>query len=157
MFKLRFWWVMLQALFTRSGARGEIRFIVWPWDCDINLHLNNGNYLRFMDLGRWHWSLSSGTLVPMARAGVRPMAVGVEIKFKRALPPFARFRLVTSLDSAAGKTVRLAQRFYRGETEVAEAFVTAVFVKHGRAQELESVAPFMPHAWQERVKEVRKK
>jgi len=31
---------------------GRIAFRVWPNDCDINLHLNNGRYLTFMDLGR---------------------------------------------------------------------------------------------------------
>lgn len=155
MFKLRFWWVMLKSLFTHSGAQGKIGFLVWPWDCDLNLHLNNGNYLRFMDLGRWHWAMSSGTLWPMWKNGLRPMAVGVDIRFKRALPPFARFRLITSLDSAAGKTVRIAQRFYRSETEVAEAFVTVVFVRNGRALELEKVAPYLPRAWQEKVKELK--
>jgi len=152
MFKLRFWWVMLRALFTRSEDSAEVSFWVTPLDCDLNLHLNNGNYLRYMDLGRWHWSLSSGTLMPMWRAGLRPMAVRVEINFKRALPMVCRFRLVTSLDSAAGKTVKLSQKFYRGDTLVAEALVTAAFVKNGRALQLEKVAPFLPRAWQERAR-----
>jgi acyl-CoA thioesterase FadM len=155
MFKLRFWWAMLRGLFSRSTDSAELYFWVTPLDCDLNLHLNNGNYLRYMDLGRWHWAFSSGTLVPMWRAGIRPMVVRVEINFKRALPLVCRFRLVTGLESAAGKTVRLTQKFYRGDHLVAEAIATAVFVKNGRAQGLEKVAPLLPASWQERVKEIK--
>jgi len=40
--------------FVRRQAlldHGHIAFRVRPNDCDINLHLNNGRYLTFMDLG----------------------------------------------------------------------------------------------------------
>jgi len=155
MFKLRFWWAILRGFFTKPSKSSSVYFWVTPFDCDLYLHLNNGNYLRYMDLGRWHWTICSGALKPFFRAKVRPMAVGVEIRYMRSLPLFCRFRLDTELDSSKGKTVRVVQRFYRGDSMVAEAFVTAVFVLNGKAQELSVIAPFMPESWRERVLAVR--
>ena len=37
-------------------------FRVLPNDCDMNLHMNNGRYLSFMDLGRVHLMAQSGLL-----------------------------------------------------------------------------------------------
>ena len=43
----------------RRGALGPLAesvlsFRVMPSDLDVNLHMNNGRYLSFMDLGRLH-------------------------------------------------------------------------------------------------------
>ena len=72
---------------------GRIAYRVWPNDCDMNLHLNNGRYLTFMDLGRVHllaqtgllgkllqnrWApvLSADPAVPEVRSGHAPADLG---------------------------------------------------------------------------------
>ena len=52
---------------------GRIAFRVWPNDCDLNLHLNNGRYLTFMDLGRVHLLAQIGLLGELWRRHWAPV------------------------------------------------------------------------------------
>lgn len=62
---LRLLWLLwrLHSL-RRRGLFEESRvaFCVWPNDCDLNLHMNNGRYLSLMDLGRVYLTAQSGLL-----------------------------------------------------------------------------------------------
>ena len=53
----RFWLILWQSLRAKAQnllAPSQLRFTVFPTDCDLNLHLTNSRYLSFMDLGRTH-------------------------------------------------------------------------------------------------------
>ena len=54
----------------RKGLLEESRvaFRVLPNDCDVNLHMNNGRYLSFMDLGRVHLVAQVGLMPRHRRA-----------------------------------------------------------------------------------------
>jgi len=55
----------------RRGVFEESRvgFRVLPTDCDVNLHMKNGRYLAFMDLGRLHLVAQIGLLGIILRRG----------------------------------------------------------------------------------------
>lgn len=95
---LRLLWLLwrLHSL-QRRGLFEESRvaFCVWPNDCDLNLHMNNGRYLSFMDLGRVHLTAQSGLLREALRRRWMPVLAAAEITFIRSLKPFQRFDLVT--------------------------------------------------------------
>ena len=141
--------VRRQLLFEPS----RLRFRVWPNDCDINLHLNNGRYLTFMDLGRIHLVAQIGLLGVMMQRRWAPVLSAAEISFIRPLPPFRKFELVSRLLTWDDKYFYMEQRFLAGERLCAVALVKGLFLQ-GRervdsktvlaALGVESAAPDMP-------------
>lgn len=119
--------VRRQPLFQAS----RITFRVWPNDCDVNLHLNNGRYLTFMDLGRMHLVAQIGLLRVMLRRRWAPVLSAAEISFIRPLSPLAKFELVSRLLTWDDKYFYMEQRFLAGGRLCAVALVKGLFL-HGR-------------------------
>jgi len=114
----------------RTGPLEESRvgFRVLPTDCDINLHMNNGRYLSFMDLGRLHLVAQIGLLGIILRERWGAALGAAEINFIRPLAPFQRFELITRLVTWDEKYAYLEQRFEAGGVLCAHAFVKGLFV-----------------------------
>jgi acyl-CoA thioesterase FadM len=145
---LRLLKVLLLLPFVRRRGLLEanrLTFRVWPNDCDLNLHLNNGRYLTFMDLGRLHL---------IARRWM-PVLSAAEMNFIRPLRPLQKFDLVTRLLSWDEKYFYIEQRFEAGGKLHAIGMVKGLFL-HGRAHVesravtamlgLDTPAPDMPEA-----------
>jgi acyl-CoA thioesterase FadM len=131
---LRLLWLLwkLRSL-QRRGLFEESRvaFRVWPGDCDLNLHMNNGRYLTFMDLGRVHLTAQCGLLREALRRRWMPVLAAAEITYIRSLKPFARFDLVTRLLTWDEKYIYLEQRFECEGSLCAQAYVKGVFLHKG--------------------------
>lgn len=130
-----------------------VHFRSWPNDLDLNLHVNNGRYLTFMDLGRIHLLAQMGLLGTVVRRAWQPVLTAAEINFIRAIGPFQRFALVTRLLTWDEKYFYLEQQFMRGETLCAVASVRGLFIARGRriapaealsVLQIDAVAPAMP-------------
>ncbi len=119
--------VQRRGLFEES----RLTFCVWPNDCDLNLHMNNGRYLTFMDLGRVHLTAQSGLLREAWRRRWMPVLAAAEITYLRSLKPFTRFDLVTRLLTWDDKYVYLEQLFERDGELCAHAYVKGVFLARG--------------------------
>ncbi|MGA0025659.1 MAG: thioesterase family protein [Burkholderiales bacterium] len=132
---LRLLWLILRMLrgVPRRGLFDESRvaFRVWPTDCDLNLHMNNGRYLTFMDLGRTHLMAQAGMLCEFLRRRWLPVLGAAEITFIRPLPPFAKFELVTRVVTWDEKYVYLEQTFERDGRLCAHAYVKGLFLQRG--------------------------
>jgi acyl-CoA thioesterase FadM len=131
---LRLLWLLLRLRSVqRRGLFEESRvaFCVWPNDCDLNLHMNNGRYLTFMDLGRVHLTAQSGLLREALRRRWMPVLAAAEITYLRSLKPFQRFDLVTRLLTWDDKYVYLEQLFERDGELCAHAYVKGVFLASG--------------------------
>jgi acyl-CoA thioesterase FadM len=114
----------------RRGVLDESRLSlrVLPNDCDVNLHMNNGRYLSFMDLGRVHLLGQLGLLPIIFRNRWKPVLAAAEINFIRPLKPLQKFELVTRVVTWDEKYVYMEQRFEaRGEL-CAHAFVKGLFL-----------------------------
>lgn len=115
-------------------------------DCDfINRHMNNGRYLGFMDLGRYHYILVCGIAAQALRERWAPIVAGVEVTYKKSLRPGDRFVLETRTTHLTASRIRLSQRFLVDGEEVAAAVVTGLFVKRGRRIDNAEVAGAYPH------------
>lgn len=118
----------------------------WPTDLDINWHMNNSRYVALMDVGRYHFMLVSGLGRELIwRRRWRPVLVRAEIDFKSSLNPGDRFTLETQMERVGTKSSVLVQRFWKGETLVAEGRATAVFLKDGKSQDLSGLAKDWGH------------
>ena len=118
---------------TRVAKRGvlddsRVAFRVMPNDCDINLHMNNGRYLSFMDLGRVHLIVQLGLLATVFRNRWKPVLAAAEINFIRALRPLQKFELVTRVVTWDDKYVYMEQLFEARGVLCAHAFVKGLFL-----------------------------
>lgn len=112
-------------------AESRLTFRAWPHDCDINLHLTNGRYLAFMDLGRIQLMAQTGMLTAMWRHGLRPALTAVEINFIRAIDPFQRFDLVSRVLTWDDKCFYLEQRFETAERVCSISLMRTPFLRRG--------------------------
>jgi acyl-CoA thioesterase FadM len=136
-------------------APGRLVFRVWPNDCDLNLHLNNGRYLTFMDLGRLHLIAQIGFLGILFRRRWVPVLSAAEINFIRPLGPLRKFDLITRLLTWDEKYFYIEQRFEVDGRLHAIGMVKGLFL-HGRERVesravmamlgLDMPAPDMPEA-----------
>lgn len=115
---------------ARSGlfAPSRVTFRVLPNDCDINLHMNNGRYLSFMDLGRLHLTAQTGLWPHIRRNRWMPVLAAAEISYLRSLKPFERFDVVTRLLTWDDKYAYMEQIFERDGTPCAHAYVKGLFL-----------------------------
>lgn len=133
--------LLLLPFVRRRGLLEESRlgFRVWPNDCDLNFHMNNGRYLTFMDLGRVHLIAQLGLLAVLLKRRWSPVLSAAEINFIRPLGPYRAFTLVTRVLTWDEKYFYIEQRFERDGRLCAVGMVRGLFL-HGR----EKVAPGEP-------------
>ncbi|HKA38489.1 MAG TPA: thioesterase family protein [Burkholderiales bacterium] len=141
---LRLFLLLLKLIgLPRRGVFEESRvtFRVLPTDCDINLHMNNGRYLSFMDLGRLHLVAQMGLLRIIVRKRWRAALGAAEINFIRAIRPFQQFDLITRLVTWDDKWAYMEQRFEVGDVLCAHSFVKGLFLDgRGRVESSTVVA-----------------
>lgn len=106
----------------------RVAFRVLPNDCDVNLHMNNGRYLTFMDLGRVHLVTQIGLMPLVFRRRWRAALAAAEVNFIRQLAPFQKFDLVTRIVTWDEKYAYMEQRFERDGVLCAHAFVKGLFL-----------------------------
>ena len=141
---LRLFLLLLKLIgLPRKGVFEESRvtFRVLPTDCDINLHMNNGRYLSFMDLGRVHLVAQMGLARIIIRKRWRAALGAAEINFIRAIKPFQKFDLVTRLVTWDDKWAYMEQRFEVDGVLCAHSFVKGLFLdSRGRVESSTVVA-----------------
>ena len=124
----------------------QASFRAWPFDIDLNRHMNNGRFLSLMDLGRTDLMLSTGLFQAAISKGWLAMAAGISITYRRPVFPFQRFHLQTQLIGWDEKWFYLEQSFLGLNQEVlARAYVRACLRDRGGviapAKALEALPP----------------
>jgi acyl-CoA thioesterase FadM len=123
--------VLFSSLFRpRLGLLGESRldFRVWPFDLDINIHMNNARYLALMDLGRLDIILRSGLGRLVLRQRLQPVIASALVRYRRSLLPFERFTLCTRLLGWDEKWLFIEHRLERRGDVVCQAVVKGLFL-----------------------------
>lgn len=80
-------------------------------DIDFNLHMNNANYLKFMEKGRVRHALATGMVRPMFAERCNMVVANTEISYIRELRPYQPFSLQTRLLGWDEKYLYYDQRF----------------------------------------------
>mmetsp|Transcript_16081 Transcript_16081/g.21132 ORF Transcript_16081/g.21132 Transcript_16081/m.21132 type:complete len:207 (+) Transcript_16081:83-703(+) len=104
-------------------------------DLDLNFHMNNASYLYCAELARWHLSAKNGLLSAALRRKWLFMVGSQAMRYRRAIPPFAKYQVWTVLDSVDDRWLYMTQTFTspvkEGETPkrvYAQATVRAILV-----------------------------
>ena len=155
---LRLLFVLVRAAFkpaTGPLQPTSIPILVLPNDLDTNLHVNNGRYLTFMDLGRMDMTLRSGLWRHMLKRRWLPVVATAVVRFRRELRLGARATLHTRLLGWDERWFWLEQRIEHEGKLATVALLRAVF-KQGRstvppsevalALGLDPVSPVLPES-----------
>ena len=126
--------VLLRSMFAPrigllNGSR--IHFRVWPFDCDINLHLTNARYFALCDLSRIYYMGQVGVLFEMLKRKWLPVVQAQEISYFRPINPFQRFEIQTSFSYWDDKYWYTEHKFMAANRLCAVIQVRGVFV-HGK-------------------------
>lgn len=89
----------------------SMEFRVGLFDLDLNLHLNNAKYLKFMDRCRLEHSVCTGLLDHMIRARCHAVVANMEISFVREIRPYQHFEVHTRILGWDEKYIYYDQRF----------------------------------------------
>ena len=107
------------------------RFIVWPPDLDVLLHVNNGVYLSMLDVARVDLMLRSGIGRRLRKTGIYPVVAAQTIRYRRSLQLFQTFGVETKVIGWDEKAFILQHNFLRRGDVVAEAVVRSRFLRRG--------------------------
>ena len=94
-------------------ATTRVRLRVWPNDLDYNLHVNNGRYLAFGDIGGAHWIVRTGFLGIARQHKAFPVIGDALAKFRHDLKVFQTFEIHTRLIGWDSKWGFFEHRFVR--------------------------------------------
>jgi len=122
----RLLWILFQRRKQpRCGAFDtlRVRSRVFPNDLDLNMHVNNGRYLSFADLGRVDWFFRSGAWDVARKQGFIPVIGDVNARFIRQLKAFDRFYVESRLLGWDEKWAFLEHKILDHENRVAALIV----------------------------------
>jgi acyl-CoA thioesterase FadM len=120
---LRLLWLFFgQVLGSRTvGIEAVSR--VWsrtlPNDLDLNLHVNNGRLLTFIDFGRLAWLQRTGLLMAGYRKRGIPVVGDVSARYLKPLRLFERFTIETRLLGWSGRWAYFEHRLIRSDGQLA--------------------------------------
>lgn len=125
-----FWLLVSQAKRSRCSVLGpcitELR--VWPNDLDVNLHVNNGVYLTYADLGRVDLMLRADVFSKIRKNGWYPVVASESIQFRKSLKLGQRFTMTTRLVGWADYSLYIEQVFKRQDEHIATLMIDAIFL-----------------------------
>lgn len=148
-------WFRVLWLFVTAPFRGRltppfeassIRFRVWPFDLDTNLHMNNGRYLTIADLGRADLLVRSNLWRAVLKKGWLPMLSGGIVRWRRELKPFQPFELRTRVVFWNSRNIVMEHQFIINdgdkETVAAVALVRGGLYNRREGKFIDSAAIF---------------
>lgn len=109
-------------------------FRVGLTDIDLNLHLNNAKYLKYMDRIRLeHW-LVTGMMWKMFPIGMRPIISNTEIAYVRELRTWQRFTATARILGVDEKYMYYEHKFTSDGKLCTHVFLRMVCVHQGKSR-----------------------
>ena len=127
--------VWISALFKTKLTSSDISitsFVVLPHDIDINVHLNNGRFLTFMDLGRLDFTVRMGLARLFFKKSWVPVVASIGIRFRKSIGLFKKFQLQTKIVGFDERFVYIEQDFVIGTEVFARGLVKVCFLHKGK-------------------------
>ena len=93
--------------------------MVWPWDLDGFMELNNGRALTLYDLGRLGMAFRTGLVHVLKREGWGLTMAGSSVRYRRRLRAFERFEMRSRAVCWDDKFTYLEQSMWKADGECA--------------------------------------
>ena len=124
--------IVLLALFSRRRdffEESRLRLRVWPNDCDLNFHLNDGRYVSLAGLGRVDLIARSGLLRIARKRGWFPVVGSATIRYRKSLLPFERFTLRSRLVAWDAKWFYIEHLFDRDDGSIGARLIARTLLR----------------------------
>lgn len=108
-------------------------FRVGLFDIDLNMHLNNAKYLKFMDRCRLEHAVSTGLLDKLIHARCNAVVANTEVSYVRELRPYQHFSVDTRVLGWDDKYVYYDQRFMSRKRLHTHALLRIVYMYGGKS------------------------
>ena len=85
---IRVFTIFLMTFFRKKLSPKEIgvtKFMVLPHDIDLNIHLNNGRFLTFMDLGRLDFIMRAGLARVFLKMKWNPVVASATVRYRKSI------------------------------------------------------------------------
>ena len=129
---LRTFRIIFFALFSRKRdflEESRLRLQIWPNDCDLNFHLNDGRYISLAGLGRVDLIARTGLLRIARKRGWFPVVGSATIRYRKSLLPFERFTLRTHLVAWDQKWFYIEHLFERGDGSIGARLIVRTVLR----------------------------
>eukprot|EP00947_MAST-08B_sp_MAST-8B-sp1_P005205 g5205.t1 len=106
-------------------------FLAHPLDIDVNMHINNANYLRIAELARWQMVTQCGKLQTSIANKWLFLIAETHLKFHRGITPFSRYICTVDATHDGRKWITFSQKMLSPDRSIlyAEIEVKAVIKK----------------------------
>ena len=114
---LRFFIMIITSLFKKKTSildtcRTQHR--VWPNDCDIFGHMNNGRYFAVTDLVRSEMLIRAGILSTLRSQKIFPVMTGETIQFRKSLLPLQKYEIISRMSGWDDRDFYIEHQFMAG-------------------------------------------
>lgn len=120
---LRLLWLFLTQVrgsrITECAAISRVVSRTLPNDLDLNLHVNNGRLMTFLDFGRLAWLSRTGVLAVGYRKRGIPIVGDLSARYLKPLRAFERFTIETRLLGWRGRWAYFEHRLIRSDGQLA--------------------------------------
>lgn len=105
------------------------QFRVKPWDLDLNIHLNNAKYLKYLDKGRVEHIIQCRPIRALYHQQLKLIVANIEISYLRSLMPFQKFTVSSRVTGWDHKYVYYEQVFESRGKRYATAIVRLALLR----------------------------
>ncbi|MBX2881331.1 MAG: acyl-CoA thioesterase [Granulosicoccus sp.] len=125
------WLIMTQRWRSRCSILGPVdtKLVVFPSDLDTLMHVNNGVFFTYADLGRVDLLLRANAMKRLQKLGWYPVVAAESMQFKKSLTLGQVFSIRTEVLGWSDKSIYLQQIFSRHGRMIARAMIDARFLK----------------------------
>ena len=140
--RLRNWRLLLSRPWRQPKKLTDVsvtEFRVTLYDIDVNLHLTNTQYPKFLDIGRFRWFFEMGLVPLILRRGLRTVLSSQTVTFIREIKPFSKVRLESRVLYWDRKYFYMEHRFLVKGQLHCKAFARIALLQNGRLKSLDNV------------------
>lgn len=125
------YWILRSRRSSKLGVHdvGRIRLRAWLTDIDTLGHINNGNYLGLMDLGRVDLMIRAGAWDRLTKLGIYPVVASSTMTYRKSIKHLQAFVLETRIAGYDERAVYIEQQFVVDGEVWARGLVKGRFLK----------------------------
>ncbi|MDJ1369800.1 acyl-CoA thioesterase [Gulosibacter molinativorax] len=133
------WLQWILAVFFRSKrlpkldvtAVSRIRYRVLPTDVDFLLHMNNGRYFSYLDLGRVNLLARTGLDKVLSAQGIYAVVASNTMTYRKSLKLFQAFDIESRFIGTDDRNFYIEQRFVVNDELYARGIIKGRLIKKG--------------------------
>jgi len=135
--------IAVQSLLTKKAKAedewSELRLRAMPWDCDLNMHINNAKYLSILDLARGQLFYRRGFLKLFSSNRWNPVVTSANVVYRRSINLWSKYTVRSRIAYKTDRLLLVEHVFEQGNTLYAHAYIAVALLEKGKMITLDQV------------------